>query len=596
MSLSSPQLPATSPPKSAHYHPVSTAAATYPFQPIYDTAHQSFDPSRFSPTISPTHNPAAVQYPPAHLPLDASPATIQRFHSVSPSNLRASLAPRPSLPHLLPQHLQSDVGLSLDGTAPLSRSVSVDTAAPPQPSAQLVQRLQQQNSAIREAWAAERTYLEANRRRVEEVYQEERAIMEDIRDTWQSEKDDMQREMQALRERIQRLEGENAALRAIASPRGSPSFLPGRAPRDGSSDGSLNSRARSQNPPASGSRQILADLSSLPPGLEGASRRPHFASPGNPSHLSPTHVGSPPFAPIDPRTQPQVSSQQDFLASHDGSSDSPIPVIDVHEIDPKLEGIPIKATAVQKSTFSEVSNASSSVASPPAASSDQHQESAGEQNSLLVSKAQTLQALAAGEFRRRTLHAGHTPNHSISAFPTMTATDSTSANSGTGQSEAATPKAAKTEPLDSEHDSDSANELRHQTSYTDAPPGEGVFAADEQDPIFEPEDDKPLKGPLMVKNIPAQDEIFWAQVNKKLEPISHGEDALPTVIKSQLDQADSDMQSSASKSVAVGGDGAADDDLDDSSFSPSAQASKLEADVPLKLRTTTNFGAPFGSS
>lgn len=419
--------------------------------------------------------------------------------------------------------------------------------------------------------------------------------MEDIRDTWQTEKDDMQREMQALRERIQRLEGENAALRAIASPRGSPSFLPGRGPRDVSSDGSLNSRARSQNPPSAGSRQIH-DLSSLPPGLEGASRRPHFASPGNPSHLSPTHYGSPPFAPIDPRTQPSVSTEQDFLVSQDGPSESPIPVIDVHEIDPKLEGIPIKATAVQKSTFSQVSNSSSSMASPPTVESERRESKDEQQSSVLGSKAQTLQALAAGEFQRRTMHAGHTPNHSISAFPTMTATDSTSANSGAGQSEATTPKAAQPEIADSEQDSDSINELQHQTSYTDAPPDGVLPHEDDQEPLFEPEDDKPLKGPLMVKNIPAQDEIFWAQVNKKLEPISHGEDALPTVIKSQIGHAGGETESSPSKLVAVGGDGAADDNVDDSSFSPSGQASKLEADVPLKLRTTTNFGAPFGSS
>lgn len=167
----------------------------------------------------------------------------------------------------------------------------------------------------------------------------------------------------------------------------------------------------------------------------------------------------------------------------------------------------------------------------------------------------------------------------------MTATDSTAANSVAGQSEATTPKAKRT--VDGDHpetdheDSDSANELQHFTSYTELPepaPTKQQHGDEELEPQFEPEDDVPLKGPLMVKNIPAQDEIFWALVDKKLEPISHGEDALPTVIKSRVGSLDSQTDGA---SASGGG------------LSPPAKKT-LEADIPLKLKKSTNFGVPFG--
>lgn len=533
----------------------------------------------------------------------ASPhSSIRRSSSLSPTSIGLARAPAPSSSF---DPSNTNPALNLGVATSLSRSASADAAAPQQTSLHLVQRLSQQNALIREAWEAERNYLEANRRRAEQVYQEERAIMEDIKESWHSEKSDMEREMQVLRERIQRLEGENAALKAM-SPQGQISGIvspptsqangarensPGEAPVSHLTNGLAQAGAAS-------AASAAVDTMSLPPGLEGAARRPHFASPGGGSRHSPTrHYDAYPLgASIDPRTQPQASSSHDFLASPDHETDMPIPVIDVQEIDPKLEGIPIRASAVQRNTFSEASTMKSSPAtSPPTSDGAAQDRPSGDRRS---SKEQTLQVLAVGESRRRTMHAGHTPNHSISLFPTMTAADG---NSTGGQSDVTTPTAAAASAPEEEAESTSPKEepnAQDLSKFADQPEPDLTSASeiDEQEPPFEPADDAPLKGPLMIKNIPAQDEIFWAQVNKKLEPISHGEDALPTVMRGQDEDA-STADLSDNAVVSLGLDGASDLpslDTDDGISSGGSKPKTIEPDVPLKLRTTTNFGAPFG--
>lgn len=531
----------------------------------------------------------------------ASPhSSIRRSSSLSPTSIGVARAPAPSSSF---DPSNTNPALNLPVATSLSRSASADAAAPQQTSLHLVQRLSQQNALIREAWEAERNYLEANRRRAEQVYQEERAIMEDIKESWHSEKLDMEREMQVLRERILRLEGENAALTAM-SPQGQISGIvsPPTSQVNGARENSPGEASVSQltnGLAQAGAGSAVVDTMSLPPGLEGAARRPHFASPGGGSRHSPTrhYDASPLGASIDPRTQPQASSSHDFLASPDHETDMPVPVIDVQEIDPKLEGIPIRASAVQRNTFSEASTMKSSPAtSPPTSDGATQDRPSGDRRS---SKEQTLQVLAVGEARRRTMHAGHTPNHSISLFPTMTAADG---NSTGGQSDVTTPTAAAALALEEEAESSSPKEehdVQDLSKFADQPEPDLTSASeiDEQEPPFEPTDDAPLKGPLMIKNIPAQDEIFWAQVNKKLEPISHGEDALPTVMRGQDEDA-STADLSDNAVLSLGLDAASDLpslDTDDGISSGGSKPKTIEPDVPLKLRTTTNFGAPFGA-
>ncbi|KAK3177281.1 hypothetical protein K4F52_009923 [Lecanicillium sp. MT-2017a] len=557
----------------------------YPFQPIHDYNPNQPSQNPNALGLSPSAYPRSGAAPSFNSPhassqrlFETTPSSIRRSSSLSPTSIAPARAPHLSMPREPHATGLPAASPSLGVATSLSRSVSADAAAPQQTSLHLVQRLAQQNSLIREAWEAERTYLEANRKRAEEVYQEERAIMEDLREDWVNEKADLQREMQALRERLHRLEGENAALRTLASP-GSQQYSAMVSPRLA---------------PATGQRDS-SETAALPPGLEGAARRPHFANAGG-SRTSPN--GQPDALAatrLDPRTQPETSPSRDFLASPDKQIDASIPLIDVQQIDPTLDGIFVKANAVQKTTFSETSAKSTPGTSPPTGDDAAEQEGTNT-NRRTSSKAQTMQALAAGEIRRRTMHAGHTPNHSLSLFPTMTTMDGSGA---TRQSEATTPTAAASAPPEPEQN------VAHEESAGDETEGENLAEPDpsaensdgdrdvHMQPQLEPVDDMPLKGPLMVKNIPAQDEIFWAQVNKKLEPISHGENALPTVMRGVKDEDVDDVKPEASpvlSAVAPGDVAGAHDEPDDVGGKKT-----VEADVPLKLRTTTNFGAPFGA-
>ncbi|KAH7236287.1 hypothetical protein BKA59DRAFT_516805 [Fusarium tricinctum] len=585
-------------------------ASTLSFQPN-DSSPLSLESLRAAQSVPPNYRPYPQQADSFNT-FDVRPATVSPTHGGPPP------APEYRFPASSTAPLPTVSSLSGLAGASLSRSVSADAVAATQSSLHVVQRLVQQNQSIREAWEAERNHLEANRRRVEEVYQEERLIMDEVRDTWEVEKDVMAREIEELKERVHRLEGENSALKAMTaqSIQVTGVVSPLASQRGGSGEGSLDNSyfpappgrltSRAQNPtiPAGIS---MTDASFLPPGLDGASRRPHFSS--SSARVSPTtQPESSPFVPLDPRMQTQNPIAKDFLPSPTEDVATPVPVIDVQEIDPKLEGIPLKATAVQKPTFaasaSPSENPTSPVTSPPGPAAQSPEQTRRPLNVRGSSKEYTLQALSAVESRRLTMHAGHTPNHSLSLFPKVNPTDPASI-----VGEGATPTvesvlnlgtaATEGEPRDTLPVPVQSDRRDSKVSF--------VSCAEDLDPnaldaLMEPSDgDKPLKGPLMLRNMPAKDELFWEEVHKKLEPISQGLNSLPAVMQTN------EMESIAGpsslnipavgpKSVGpVGGDGSADAKAETDHSDGEGGGKAIEADVPLKLKSTSNFGAPFGA-
>lgn len=133
-------------------------------------------------------------------------------------------------------------------------------------------------------------------------------------------------------------------------------------------------------------------------------------------------------------------------------------------------------------------------------------------------------------------------------------------------------------------------------------------------------DDNPLTGPLMIRNIPAQDELFLEVLNEKLGPISQGQDALPKVVQDLKlspvpDDTDTLEAQSDSGEEADGvlirrepeflprqlGTGHVGED-EDAPVEVERPVRKEDYDsdsdsgpeVTLKLRHTSNFGAPFG--
>ncbi|KAK4102762.1 hypothetical protein N658DRAFT_422818 [Parathielavia hyrcaniae] len=402
-------------------------------------------------------------------------------------------------------------GIPLMNLGPAShpRSTSADAVSAPS-HAQMVQRLVLQNSRMREAWEAERKYLEANRERAEEVYKEERALMEEERADWEAEK-------AVLLQEIERLQ--HAANSSMSS------HMSSRQSRQNGVPFSLNGHA--PLPP-------MASLSAL-----------ELASPRSPNG-------------------PSVSSP-DFLKSGEEATTEtgPIPIVDVKEIHPELEGIPIKATSVQKATFTDHgsqngSKASSRSGSPGASPRDK--------------KEQTLQVLAADEVDRLTMHAGHTPSHSLSSLATVASTGTATATSNGGDS---TPTMPQDDGVSS-RDIGAAGEehIPSGSNPTTAPfPG----------------------GPLMVRNMPAHDEIFFQKLSDKLEEVCKDDKAaLPAVLQVE-DTAGSCLKSESEGKLGPHREVAAADGSGSAGSKDSPGSGDEENfDVPLKFKKRMNFGAPFG--
>ncbi|KAG5927623.1 hypothetical protein E4U53_002840 [Claviceps sorghi] len=464
------------------------------------------------------------------------------------------------------------------GPASLARSVSADTVMPSYTSSHFHSGLGGRTSLV------ERSNLDALRHRAERLYRDQQAVIDEMSDEWLKEKAEMSQLIHLLRERLQRLEAENAVLKSMASrnPRGPDLVSPQNNVQSGTLGGLYSSKAPS------------------------------------------------PQGPLGPRTEPRNSASTDFLlASLSSESAGEAPIIDIQEIDPKLEGIPLKATAVQRSTFEPPSTAKAVAKNPSIettqlvhAENDFHQTKrkglwgAWEREKLrndrrrsglaplttAKNQEQADHILAADESRRLTMHAGHTPNHSLSLFSTMTAAESSSA---AARSQGTTPTAEPSSnrggrPMDASGDDgggDKVGVAQQSDDPEDNGPGrqmDGVVDA-EMEGLLEPADDVPLKGPLMIKNIPAQDEIFWAQVNQRLDPISRGKDALPKVlqvpepdtIQQPLEDATSPRQEDAKVPEELSAALESDEEGEDDNAG-------VEADVPLIFRATSNFGAPFG--
>lgn len=419
-----------------------------------------------------------------------------------------------------------------------------DGLSSPEQTVLQLRRVTLQNRRLLENWEAERAHLEANRGRAEEIYKEERAIMDEERLAWA--------EMEAqYKNRVWQLEQENQELRHQLGQQGTGRSEPLPDIRGGGSE--LSERMAS---PSSGGNPAVKFQSFSPAG-----------SPGSvPSGR--TMPASDPFVPLDPRLQsksPQNGS---------GGSGTPtlehIPSIDIKEIHPQLEGIPLKIPAVKKATFTDGS--SSRKESP----TDSNLDSPAAGKSKTSPAEVTQKTLRAPEQARLTMHAGHTPNHSISLLSTAASTivPNTADSSGAATpvqepSGAALPEIPSAFPP-------STND-NHQNGYD--------LDEEEDRQLFEPsDDDRPLAGPLMLRNMPAKDEIFLQRLEDKLNDSINSNDATPTVLKGNMGEPEEQAQREQSGNVPAEG-------CSDSNTLGDDEPS----DIPLKLKSTRNFGAPLGS-
>lgn len=396
-------------------------------------------------------------------------------------------------------------------------------------------------------------HLEANRARAEEIYKEERAIMDEERLVWAEKETKM---IQRLRE----LEQENRELREqlqrgeTRSPRHDPAIS---GMRGGSSG-----MTEKLNGSSSSSAEHVPTVK-----FQGTSgpTSPGSSVPGR------TMPESQPFVPLDPRMQ--IASPQPSPGGAATPSEEQGPSIDIQAIHPELEGILLKPTAIQKTTFMD-EQSSQDDAGKIMSPSDSNAGSPSGRSKASPAEI-TQEALKAPAQARLVMHAGHTPNHSLSLFATVVSTKAPNTADSSGS---ATPQQELSE------------EMQPEAPSQDAEPENGSEDRGAE-VILEPsEEDRPLAEPMMLRNMPAKDEVFLRCLDDKLKESLESNDATPTV----LSGVDNPMEAPAHRS------NQATEGANEGPSGPEAgeedDASVDLGDVPLKLKKTANFGAPLGQA
>ncbi|RYO80858.1 hypothetical protein DL766_008789 [Monosporascus sp. MC13-8B] len=455
-----------------------------------------------------------------------------------------------------------------------SLSSPSQSASPEQASvqslAQQLRRVVLQNRRLLENWEAERAHLEANRARAEEVYKEEREIMDEERVMWGEEKARLEKELLEWKRRAELAETErDAALVEAGALRRTAEAL--RHQRDhyhrltvqgGTTSGSSGATPAATGSGSSGSPGDRTALVAFKLPTDGVSPLTGQPFPG--LELGATMPESKPFVPLDPRMQSASST----LASPD-TERQPVPSVNISEVIPGLEGIRVKKPALEKPTFTDDKPSPAPTGSEkptPSASNNDTPDVKPRPTSAEIAK----QVLKAPEDLRLTMHAGHTPNHSISLSRLHTA-QSTQALNTANSSGASSPKREQSEP-----------------GLTDAQEGQGEASAaavpgvtgDDDASLgqMDPSDgDRPMKGPLQLRNRPASDEVFLQKVFDKLEDSIKSNDVTPTVLRSTAptSPAPQSPPQHAPDDAGVGAEA-------DKGEEGSADADDIEADVTLR--------------
>lgn len=282
---------------------------------------------------------------------------------------------------------------------------------------------------------------------------------------------------------------------------------------------------------------------------------PRLASvqPGSSSHISPLGQScSSALASWD------INTLDSSLAmEHQG----PTKVIDVQEYHKDLEGIHLKENFVKMETFTDTpssagSKGSSGMVSPPQ----------GPEDSKALARARSIRALQADASSRLTMHAGHTPTVSLSIAHTGATNTVVSSGSNTPTL------------LSGDGAMSSDGNEKPESSEPAEPDGHD----DHEPAIMEPSDEDPeLKGPLTLRNMPAKDEAFLRRLSDRLEKVTSGEDATPSVLKHSDDEDDNEHSETNTEKP--------------NTESEAGDAEDTEDTIELRIRkTSSNFGKPFG--
>lgn len=480
---------------------------------------------------------------------------------------------------------------------PISRAGSTDGAT-----ALLIEDWRSFTRKLREQFAKERRHMEENRIRAEEVMAEERALWDKERACYEN--------------RISELEEHLRTISSQASSRQSPTnvppsyFPPSHFPHSRTfsppnvvlprSAGTSTHPSIDSNASRSSLLTIQQENGRNPDGSRFYAPKPtspptRIFGPSANSILHVDNVHVPQETPITVTAKELTPA--DFLSpphSHASGSSSPKhknsdvigDSIDVSLIQPELEGIPIKSTAVDPTFAVRVLSPSGNSMSPhrfspdvkppprPVQSYDSTSPEARRRSSVQspVSK-RTVEVIKHSTERRLTMHAGHTPNHSVIHFDL-------------GDSGLTTPKASK---------------INHEVGNVpgNVKPVQVVRDSQSVDiDVLEDLDngDVALTGPLGLKNEKAEDDVFLAALTLKLEEVAEKEQDAVSVTTTETDEDGNELGDEALLKQALSAIGRGINGNMDGSEDKMEDIESAKADMPiLRLKPSVNFGRPLGS-
>ncbi|KAI0548490.1 hypothetical protein F4679DRAFT_550648 [Xylaria curta] len=441
----------------------------------------------------------------------------------------------------------------------------------PQTTATLLHRREEYSRKLQENWQAERAHLEASRARAEEMFREERDMMDEERLLWADQKTKLENEISDWKQRAATAESEVAKLAKLLGSKHKATGKLG-AFVDGTVDKILGNRR-----PGSSDTQgtVGRSLSAFQTPSDGVS--PSSLPHGRGSTIPESN----PFVPLDPRMQSASPSNTT------PRQEERVPSIDISGVIPGLEGVRLKAPAVQKPTFNDEKPSSPTNAFAKLLSPTTCPKTITEIYLKPSPAAMAQAALLAPVHRRLTMHAGHTPNHSVSfsQIPTLDSTATNTAGS-TGTSTPTSPDDLKMAQDDKAQDQNNPPVIPD--ADLESHGALGLYHDPDllEEATLEPSDDDPaLKGPLCLKNRPAADEVFLRRLSDKLEEVK-ATDATPSVLcepEVLQDAGEPSTDLGAPLSTVPSNDSHLEDGLEG-----------VEEDVPLKLKKSSNFGQPLG--
>lgn len=413
---------------------------------------------------------------------------------------------------------------------------------------------------LRQQFLGEKAHMEADRARAEEVMAEERALWDKERVCYEERIADLEAQLAEFTGPVPR---ESVATTALSSV-DSPSLAPARqSPGDDSDD--ATPKSNSVKSPLS--RTVTQESGRNPDGspfYAPASQHPSRTFESIPAlDLRVDSMFAPDETPL--RVTSKELTESDFQRSPTlGASVSPREdnvvgdSIDISFIQPELEGVPIKSSAVAPTFAAQVRSPSGTTMSPNTFSPDvappPRPTQSYDRHSPTLGPRRTREIIRQPEGRRLTMHAGHTPNHSVIHFEL-------------GESEITTPK----------------------VSAQDSEPTAAVTELAELS-----NDDPELKGPLGLINDAPEDQQFLAALTSKLEEVAESAEAESKMGERLKEQDMSDAEVLQNALRAIGRGNGLKDDGDESSEGLVAAVST--DDIPmLKFKQTPNFERPLGS-